>query len=183
MSMTRLLAATLAALMAMAMALAGCSDSGASVEVTGVGGEPYEAVPGETVGEVFADGPCADWQDIEGEIIRYTFAYGEDSGVPWLSDERVAGDYEYLADVDFQEEGDTCVGYFSGTETMTNDNGTWEGTVEGTMTGVADTQVHSWEYDLTGTMSGSGDYDGLQYTYNLQGTTHPWDLTGTISPS
>ena len=91
-SMRGLLAATMAALMT--LALAACSDSDESVEVTGMGGEPYESIPGEDVGEVFSDGPCADWQDLEGTIIRYTFAAGEDSGVPWVSDERVAGDYE-----------------------------------------------------------------------------------------
>ena len=176
----RLLAVTAAALMM--LILAGCSDSAGSVEVTGVGGQPYEAIPGQDVGEVFADGPCFPWQDIEGTLIRYTFAAGEDSGVPWVSDKRVAGDYEYLASVDFQEEGDICVGHFSGTENMANNNGSWEGTVEGTMTWEGPTGYYRVVYDLTGTLLGSGDYDGLKYTYNLTGTDHPWDLTGTISP-
>ena len=103
--------------------------------------------------------------------------------MPWVSDERVAGDYEYLADVDFQEEGDRCVGHFSGTETMTSDDGTWEGTVEGTMTWDGPADTANTVYDLTGTMVGSGDYDGLEYAYNLTGTDHPWELSGTISPA
>ena len=67
----------------MALALAGCGGSDESVEVTGLGGRGGpDSDPGQNVGEVFADGPCEGWQDIEGAVIRYTFAYGEDSGVP-----------------------------------------------------------------------------------------------------
>jgi hypothetical protein len=100
-----------------------------------------------------------------------------------VSDKRVAGDYEYLADVDFQEEGDRCVGYFSGTETMTSDDGTWEGTVEGTMTWDGPADTANTVYDLTGTMVGSGSYDDLEYAHNLIGTDHPSELSGTISPA
>ena len=182
--MRRLLAAAAAALLA--LALAGCGGSDESVEVTGFGGRGGpDSDPGQNVGEVFADGPCEGWQDIEGAVIRYTFAYGEDSGVPWVSDERVAGDYEYQAAIDFEEDGETCVGSFTGTETMTNDGGTWQGTVEATMTGTgdADTPGEAWVYDINGTLLGSGDYDGLTYTYNLYGADDPWELTGTISPA
>jgi hypothetical protein len=179
MSIRRLLAATAAAL----MTLAGCSHSGEWVEVTGMAGEPYEVVYGQYVGEVFDDGPCADQQDVEGDIYRHRFAHGEDSGVPWVSDERVAGDYEYVADIDFQEDGDACVGYFTGTETMTNDGGTWEGTVEGTMTWDGPADTANTVYDIDRTMLGSGDYDGLKYSYKLYGTDFPWELTGTISPA
>ena len=68
---------------------------------------------------------------------------------------------------------------------MTNDGGSWEGTVEATMTGTgdADTPGEAWVYDINGTLLGSGDYDGLTYTYNLYGTDDPWELTGTISPT
>jgi hypothetical protein len=97
----------------MVLALAGCSDSGKAVEVTGMAGEPYEVVDGQCVGEVFEDGPFAGQQDAEGDIYRHTYAYREDSGVPWVSDERVAGGYEYAADIDFQEDGDACVGDFT----------------------------------------------------------------------
>lgn len=118
-------------------------------------GEPYEVVYGQYVGEVFDDGPCADQQDVEGDIYRHRFAHGEDSGVPWVSDERVAGDYEYVADIDFQEDGDACVGYFTGTETMTNDGGTWEGTVEGTMTWDGPADTADTVYDIDRTMLGA----------------------------
>ena len=53
-------------------------------------GAPDEEVFGEYVGEAFTDGPCVGWQDHDGTVCRQTWLYGEESGVPWVSDQRVA---------------------------------------------------------------------------------------------
>ena len=179
--MRRPLAAAAAALLALARA--GCSDSAEPGNVPGVIGAPDEEVFGEYVGEEFTDGPCVGWQDYAGTVYRQTWSYGEESGVPWVSDQRVAGNYEHSMDMDIQDEGDTCVAYFTATVSITNDSGVREGTFEGTSSwgaGAGDDQhLHDIDYTLTGT----GDYDGLQYTFNLYGLAYPWDLTGTISPA
>ena len=177
--MRRLLAAAAAALMA--LALAGCSNADEPVEVTGVAGAPQQGSDGEGSGDEYSDGPCAGWGDWKGEIYRITWTYGEDSSASWVSDERVAGDSELSMDADVQDEGDTCVIYFTGTVSLTNDNGAWEGTFEGTSSfgaGAGDDQhVHDLDFTLTGT----GDYADLEYTYNLYGEEFPWDYTGEIS--
>ena len=82
-------------------------------------------------------------------------------------------------DADVQDEGDTCVLYFTGTETITNDNGTWEGTST-FGEGAADDQHF---HDVTYTLLGTGDYDGLEFVFHLQGVELPWPLEGTISPA
>lgn len=177
--MRRALAALVAALLA--LMLVACSGSPEPVEVTGVIGAPDEEVFGESVGERFTDGPCVGWQDYEGTVYRQRWSYGEESGVPWVSDQRVSGDYEHTMVVDVRDEGEGCVAYITATVTLTNDDGAWEGTFEGTSSwqaGDAD-HLHDIDYTLTGT----GDYDGLQYTFNLSGLAYPWDLTGTISPA
>lgn len=176
--MTRALAALAAALMT--LTLAGCSDADEAVDVTGIVGAPDEEIRGEPIGAEFTEGPCAGHQDYEGNVYRSVWSYGEDSGGTWVSDQRLTGDYEQSMDIDFQDEGDTCVGSITATVTLTNGDGAWEGTVEGTT---------SWktgrdhEHDIDYTLTGSGDYEGLKCTFNVYGFAYPWDLTGTISPT
>lgn len=178
--MRRLIAAMAAA--AMALALTGCGgDSEEPVEVTGMTAEAETAIDAEAVGEVFGDGPCVDQQDWAGAIWRLTWTYGEGSGSNWVSDERVAGDMEFSMDADYRDEGDTCVAYFTGTATIINDHGSWEGTWEGTSSFGAGAGDDQHLHDLDYTMQGSGDYDGLAYTYNVRGMAYPWPVTGTIS--
>ena len=164
------------------LAVGGCGASDEPVEVTGMIGAYEDIASGEDLGEVFTEGPCEGWQDWEGNVHGQTWSYGEDAGVSWVSDERVAGELEFTMDADVRDEGDTCVLYFTGTETITNDNGTWEGTWEGTSTfgeGAGDDQhLH----DVTFTLLGTGDYDGLEFVFNMQGIDLPWPLKGTISP-
>jgi hypothetical protein len=180
--MRRLIAVMAAA--ALALALTGCGGgSDEPVKVTGMSGES-ESGEGELrpVGEAFSDGPCAGQQDWAGANERVTWTYGEDSSSSWVSDERVAGDMEFSMDADYRDEGsDICVIYLGGTVIITNDNGSWEGTWEGTSTYGPGAGDEENMYDLEFTMQGNGDYDGLAYAYNVRGKAHPWPLTGTIS--
>ena len=177
--MRRALAALAAALLG--LMLVACSDSQEPVEVTGLIGAPDEEIFGEYVGEAFTDGACAGWQDYAGTIYRATWSHGEESGVPWVSDQRVAGDYEHTFAVDVRDEGEVCVAYLTAAVSITNDDGAWDGTFEGTSSWQAGDpdHLHDIDYSLTGT----GEYDGLQYIFNLYGLAYPWDLTGTISPA
>lgn len=97
-----------------------------------------------------------------------------------MSDERASGVSEALADCEFTQDGETTNGVCTGTITLSNDGGTWEGTTEGTTSWTTSDPVHVHELDAT--YLGTGDYDGLRLVTHAEGTGTPWTLTGRIEP-
>ncbi|WP_062467548.1 hypothetical protein [Demequina maris] len=90
------------------------------------------------------------------------------------SDDRVSGESQ----VDFTCTTAGAVTTCTSDVVLTNDGGTWEGTVEGTATEEGDEGALFHEFDAE--MLGTGDYDGLRYTAHWEGYDWPWELTGTI---
>jgi hypothetical protein len=78
-------------------------------------------------------------------------------------------------------DGDTRVGQVSGTVVISNEGGTWEGTVSGTTTWTpGDAHVHV----LDAVYFGTGGYEGLRFVMTNQGVD-PSDFTtsGRIEPA
>ena len=150
--------------------IAGCGASEEPVNVTGEFFAPEEEIEGERSGETIPG--------IGLSIYRDRIYRGAQSG---LSDDRVNGEMEHVADMEFIVEGDRTTGYITATRvTIVNEGGTWVGTGDGTTTWTTgDTQhVHSLDYTLLGT----GDYEGLRFIYYVEGIDYPWQVTGTIEP-
>lgn len=158
-------------LVMMLLVVAACGEEVQPVSVTGKMPAPAEEIEGDHVGD-----PIPGWglpfSEIRGTVYRGT--------IVGMSDERANGELEHVMDIDMVDEGDRMVGYITAEVTITNDDGTWVGTGEGTTSFTKEDPAHRHliEYTLLGT----GDYDGLRYTYTLEGVDYPWDLTGTIEP-
>ena len=98
-----------------------------------------------------------------------------------LSDERVSGSGPAVLRVDMSLDGVTRVGQISGTVVISNEGGTWEGTVSGTTTWtLGEAHVHV----MDAVYPGSGDYEGLRFVMTNEGVD-PSDLTttGRIEPA
>ncbi|WP_062524301.1 hypothetical protein [Demequina rhizosphaerae] len=92
-----------------------------------------------------------------------------------MSDARVTGENEIILNIDSLG-AETAS---SGSAVLTNDGGTWEGTIEGTRT-ESDEAEDGYCYDFTAELVGTGDYDGLAYSATYTGCDLPWEVTGTI---
>jgi hypothetical protein len=139
------------------------------VKVTGDTGVPLE-VPGQWSGDP-PEGAGTPGSHLRGLVYRGTLA---------LSDERVSGQYETTVNVDLELHVETVVGYIWGTATITNDRGTWEGSVTGTTSYPKGSSVHT--HELHQILLGTGEYEGLQFIELLEGTDYPWTITGSIEP-
>ena len=143
-----------------------------AVRVTGMVPAPEQVIPGE-LGGAPVDGSGEPWSTMRGTVFRGTWSD--------MSDERVAGDFEHVMDVDVVAEGERFVGYITATRmVITNAAGTWEGTGSGTGIWTAGQAVHHHVLDYV--LDGTGAYTGLRYRYQMEGYDYPWDLTGAIEP-
>jgi len=99
-----------------------------------------------------------------------------------LSDERVSGSGPAVARVDMSVDGDTRVGQISGTVVISNEGGTWEGTVSGTTTWTTINPAHA--HDMDAVYLGAGGYEGLRFVMTNEGVDMS-DLTttGRIEPA
>ncbi len=163
------LAAALAALVA---ALAGCA--GAAVPTTVLTPAPsLEATPVPTVPAVVevtgSTGTC-------GQDGDYTVCDNVTS-----SDERLVGTSRYVTDCPETVDGDTTVAVCSFPITLTNGDGTWEGTVEGTSTWSVASPAHVHVMDAT--YLGTGAYEGLRFVQHIEGLDYPMSYTGRIEPA
>jgi hypothetical protein len=95
-----------------------------------------------------------------------------------MSDERASGVSELALDCELTQEGDATNGVCSGPITVSNDGGTWEGTVEVAVSWTTSEPAHMHVID--GTFLGTGDYDGLRMFQHLEGYGSPWTITGRI---
>lgn len=97
-----------------------------------------------------------------------------------MSDERASGTGPVTVGVALSLDGDTRVGAISGTAVISNEGGTWEGTVWGTTTWTLTNQshVHVMDSELLGT----GGYEGLRLLVHQEGIEFPWTTTGRIEP-
>ena len=89
-----------------------------------------------------------------------------------LSDERVSGKCPGVVRFDLSVNGDTTVGAISGTVVISNEGGTWEGTVSGTTTWTTTDRAHV--HVIEGVFLGTGDYEGLRFLIRQEGTGFPW---------
>ncbi len=102
-----------------------------------------------------------------------------DDGVA-ASDARVEGTTAYAIECDLTEDGDTTVGECSGPISLTNDDGTWEGSCRGTTTWSVTDPGHFHRIDCS--YLGTGGYAGLRYSQYLEGIDMPWSIIGLIEP-
>lgn len=96
------------------------------------------------------------------------------------SDERVAGTFRYATDCEMTVDGDTTVATCSFPITLTNEGGTWEGTMEGTSTWSVAAPEHVHVFHAT--YLGTGAYEGLRFIQDTGGVDYPWPFTGRIEP-
>ena len=97
-----------------------------------------------------------------------------------MSDERAGGTGPVTVTVALSLDGDTRVGEISGTAVISNEGGTWEGTLLGTTTWTRTNQSHVHVMD--GEFLGTGDYAGLRLLIHQEGIEFPWTTTGRIEP-
>lgn len=147
----------------------GCGSVAEAVEVTGDTGVPLQ-VPGQWSGDA-PEGAGIGGLHLRGTVYRMTYG---------LSDERVNGECEVLVNIDFEVQGETVIGDVWGTATITNDRGTWEGSVTGTTSFPKGSPVHTHRIEQT--LLGAGEYEGLRFVEVLEGTDFPWTITGRIEP-
>lgn len=149
----------------------------APVEVTGTlytsVVEPYKEVSGPIVWGSGERGSV-----LRGQVYEGTFD---------MSDERISGEGASVINCDIseprpgEEEEEEYVGECWGTQTVSNDGGTWEGTIEGTSSWTKSNPGHV--HDLRLILFGSDGYEGLQFVGNATGVDPPWDVVGTIQPA
>ena len=160
--------AGLAAILVVAVGLvmAGCGGGEGTVEVTGHTNcvQTHITYSGPPLGGAMGTS----------EEVSYDCAYT-------LSDERVSGTGPAVLRVDFSVDGDTTVGVISGTVVISNEGGTWEGTVSGTTTWTITDTAHMHVVD--GVYLGSGGYEGLRFVMTNEGTGFPFTSTGRIEPA
>jgi len=81
--------------------------------------------------------------------------------------------------VDVSVNGETTVGVISGTVVISNEGGTWEGTLSGTSTWTTTNPAHM--HVLDGVFLGTGNYEGLRLLVRNEGTdTARLTTTGRI---
>ena len=93
---------------------------------------------------------------------------------------KLAGRTELAIECDITEDGDTTVADCSGPNVITNEDGIWNGTCEGTSTWTTSEPDHVHVFDCT--YLGSGDYDGFRFVQHMEGIDYPWPHTGQIEP-
>ena len=154
-------------ILVVAVLLGGCGDDGAVSEVTG----ETSCVQTESTWS----GPALGGAPGTSEEVSYDCDY-------ILSDERVSGTGPAVASVDVSVNGDTTVGQISGTVIISNEGGTWEGTMSGTTTWTPPNPAHMHVMDAV--YLGTGDYEGLRFVMTNEGTdTSHFTTTGRIEPA
>jgi hypothetical protein len=98
-----------------------------------------------------------------------------------VSDPRVSGTGPVIVDCTFTDDGETTVGQCTGTNAMSSDGGSWEGTFSGTTSWSTSEPDHLHVLDIT--YLGSGGYDGLRLVGTLTGYDWPWTFVGRIEPA
>lgn len=152
---------------AVGLAMAGCGGGKETVEVTGYTSclQTHSTWSGPALGG--APGTS--------EEVSYDCDY-------ILSDERVSGTGPAVTSVDVSVNGDTTVGQISGTVVISNEGGTWEGTMSGTTTWTPPNPAHMHVMDAV--YLGTGDYEGLRFVMTNEGTdTSHFTTTGRIEPA
>ncbi len=96
------------------------------------------------------------------------------------SDDRTSGRSQPTVRCDFTVDDHATIGACWGTDTLTNAQGTWEGTLTGIANWSASEPGLKHTFDLT--YLGTGDYEGLQYEMTLTGSDSTWTSTGRIEP-
>jgi len=99
-----------------------------------------------------------------------------------LSDERVTGAGPVVVRINMSLNGDTRVGQVSGTSVISNEGGTWEGSLSGTTTWspAYPHHVHALDAEYVG----AGDYEGLRLLIHNEGTdSSRFTTTARIEPA
>ena len=123
---------------------------------------------------------CGGGDDTDTETAEISGTTGDCLNVdgPWTGDP--IGGLPGSVERGFTQDGEATTGVCSGTVTISNDGGTWEGTTEGTTLWTTSDPTHVHELDAT--FLGTGDYAGLRLVTHAEGTGTPWTLTGRIEP-
>ena len=151
-----------------ALPLIACGGGDETVEINGTTGDCLN-VDGTWTGDPIGGAP--------GSLER---GFTQTCSDVQMSDERASGVLEALVDCELTQEGEATTGVCSGTVTISNDGGTWQGTVEGTTSWTTSEPVHV--HALDSTFLGTGGYDGLRMVFHAAGYSTPWTLTGRIEP-
>lgn len=94
------------------------------------------------------------------------------------SDDRVSGQSRSTVSCDFTADTSATIGACWGTDTLTTDHASWQGTLLGIASWDVDKQIHTHTFDVT--YFGTGEYEGLRYEVTMSEVDSAWTAVGTV---